>query len=343
VGSPVTFTATLSKEVTGDVVFVINGANYTVHVVDASVATFTYTPLNNATLTVVANFTGNDRYNSKVSAPKQFTVSRVASSVSLSDVTIEVGQTAKIVVTVTSGATGVVNVTVNGVTQSVGLVDSKATVYVSGLVNDTYPIDVKYLGDDKYADSVNNDYNVIVNKISTYDFVVIASDTVVGNSSVVTVIMPSDADGNITIGSKTAKVVGGKATIVLDKETGAGPASVTVAYGHDSKYADKNGVVANYNVDKATSSVEIAVENVYVIGDTVTVTLTTVNGTATVKINDNGYALTDNVVSFKANATGDYTVVATIAESNNYYGSSATATFEIIKATSGIGIDVDEV
>ena len=221
VGSPVKITANLNETVTGEVIFTINGMNYTVSITNAKVATCDYTPVNNATLTVVANFTGNDRYNSKVSAPKQFTVSRVASSVSLSDVTIEVGQTAKIVVTVTSGATGVVNVTVNGVTQSVGLVDSKATVYVSGLVNDTYPIAVKYLGDDKYADSVNNDYNVIVNKISTYDFVVIASDTVVGGSSVVTVIMPSDADGNITIDGKTAKVVGGKATIVLDKETSA--------------------------------------------------------------------------------------------------------------------------
>ncbi|WP_296878470.1 Ig-like domain repeat protein [uncultured Methanobrevibacter sp.] len=346
VGDKVTFTANLNKVVTGDVVFMINGANYTVHVVNANFATLDYTPVNNATLRVVANFTGNDKYNSKASAAEEFTVNRLGSVVSLSDVTIEVGETAKIVVTVTSGATGVVNVTVNGKTQSVGLVDSKATVYVSGLANNTYYVAVKYLGDDKYADSVDNAHKVIVNKVSVYDFEVIATDTVVGGSSVVTVIMPSDATGTVTviIGDKsyTGPVSGGKATITLDKETDAGAKSVTVKFDQDSKYANKS-VDVDYNVDKATSSVVIGVDNVYVIGDTVTVTLTPVNGTATVKINNNGYTVTDNKVTFTANATDDYVVVATIAESDNYYGSSDTATFTIVKATSSIGISVEEV
>ena len=134
VGSPVTFTATLSENVIGDVIFTINGANYTVKVNNAKEATYTYTPVNNETLTVVATFVGNDKYNGNSSVSKDFTVNRVASTITLSDVTIEVGEIAKIIVTVTDGATGVVNVTVNGETQSVGLVNSKATVYVFGLV-----------------------------------------------------------------------------------------------------------------------------------------------------------------------------------------------------------------
>ncbi len=340
VGSSVTFTATLNETVTGNVVFNINGVNYIVSV-DGKTATYTYTPADNTTLRVTAIFIGNDMFNANSSALKEYDVFSVESQISLSDVTIEVGEVAKIVISVTDGATGVVNVTVNGETQSVGLVDSKATVFVTGLSQGDYPITVKYLGDDKYLPSQNTNYNVIVNKISKYDFTVIASDTVVGGSSVVTVFMPGDANGNITILGKTAKIVNGTASIVLDKEITVGNKEITVAYGHDSKYADKSGVVANYNVDKANSTVGITVDNVYVIGNTITITLTTVNGTATVNINNKDYTVANNHVTFTANVTGKYDVVATIAETNNYYGSTASASFDIIKASSGISIVVN--
>ena len=59
VGNKVIFNATLNETVTGDVIFTINGANYTVNVVNARFATCEYTPVNNKTLTVVATFTGN--------------------------------------------------------------------------------------------------------------------------------------------------------------------------------------------------------------------------------------------------------------------------------------------
>ncbi|MBQ9026846.1 MAG: Ig-like domain repeat protein, partial [Methanobrevibacter sp.] len=344
VDSPVTFTANLNESVTGDVIFNINGANYTVHVSDDDVATYTYTPVNNATLTVIATFTGNDKYNSNSSDSKQFTVVKVSSAVDLSDVTIEVGETAKIVITVTDGATGSVNVTVNGETQTVGLVDSKAIVYVFDLVNDTYDITVKYLGDDKYDESENTTQKLFVNKVESFDFTVIVSDAKVGENTTVTVIVPGDADGNITIGDKTAKVENGQAVIVLDKEQHAGAKDVTVTYGNDSKYADiTDGVVKDYVVDKANSNVSISVESIYTIGDTVVITLTSVNGTAAVKINDVTYTVVDNQVTFTANATGNYEVVASVGESEDYYGSDATAVFDIVKASSGITIDVEDV
>ena len=342
VGTPVTFTATLNESAKGDVIFNINGVNYTVSI-NGLTTTYTYTPVNNDTLNVVATFMGSDEFNANSSALKSYPVLKVASSVSLSDVIIKVGETAKIVISVTDGATGVVNVTVNGETQSVGLVDSKATVFVLGLTNGTYSITAKYLGDDKYLGSNNTDYNVYVNKISDYDFYVVASDTVVGGNSTVTVYLPGDADGNITIGTKTAKVVNGVAVIVLDKETEAYTGRVvTVNYGHDTKYADKTGT-DTYNIDKAPSSVKIDVNSLYIIDDTVTIKLTAVNGTATVKINGKVYPVSDNKVTFTANVTGNYTVVATIAESNNHYGSNDTKVFDIIKASSSIAIDVKDV
>ena len=342
VDSPVTFTATLNDTVTGDVIFNINGVNYTAHVSDADVATYTYTPVNNATLTVVATFAGNDKFHSNSSASKQYTVARVSSTVGLSDVTIEVGETAVIEISVTDGATGSVNVTVNGETQTVGLVDSKATVYVFDLVNDTYPIVVKYLGDDKYDVSENTDYNVYVNKVEDFDFTVIVSDAKVGENTTVTVIVPGDADGTVTINGKSEVVHDGKAVIVLDKEVSAGDKSITVTLSGDSKYNDTSKGYT-YTVDKANSNVSIGVESIYTIGDDVVIILTPVNGTATVTINDKSYTVSDNKVTFKANVTGNYKVVATVAESDNYYGSGATAVFDIVKASSGLEIEVNDV
>ena len=293
--------------------------------------------------TIAFNFAGNENYTNSSSSIKPLVVNKATTTVSLSDVTIEDGEVATILITVTDGATGIVNVTVNGITRSIGLIDSKATVYVPNLRNGTYSITAKYGGDDKHSASENTAHSIYVNKVSDYVFPVVASDTVVGGKSTVTVYLPSDADGNITINGKTAKVNGGKATIVIDKETTAGEKTVTVSYALDRKYADKSGVVATYNVDKAHTSVEIAVNSIYVIDETVTITLTQVNGTATVKINNKDYTVNNNQVTFKANVTGEYTVVATIAENDDYYGSSDTKVFNIVKAPSSIGIDVKEI
>ena len=96
VDSPVTFTATLNEIVTGTVIFNINGVNYTSIVNNADTASYIYTPVNNDTLSVFATFVGNDKFNANSSAVKEFDVSKVASRVSLSDVTIEVGEVAEI-------------------------------------------------------------------------------------------------------------------------------------------------------------------------------------------------------------------------------------------------------
>ena len=332
----------MTQKINGTAILTVGDQTFHVTLTNGNGSQIVY-GLMNGNYDVKVEFNGNENYTNSSSSIKQLVVNKADTTVSLTDVTIEVGQFATILITVTDGATGIVNVTVNGVTQSIGLIDSKATVYVPGLLNGTYPITVKYSGDDKHFASENTTQHIYVNKVAVYDFVVVASDTVVGGNSTVTVYMPSDASGNITIGTKTAKVVGGKAVIVLDKETTAGGKSITVLYSNDSKYADKDGVGATYNVDKAHSSVEISVDSIYVIGDTVTITLTQKNGTATVKINNVDYAVTDNQVTFTANATGEYTVVASIAGNDSYYGSSDTKVFNILKASSSIGIDVKEI
>ena len=341
VGDDITFTVTMGQEINANVTLNVNGQNYTVKLTDG-VGLYVISGLANNTYDVKAIFAGNENYTTSNSTVKQLAINKLASQVNVSDVTIEVGQTAVIRINVTKGATGNVSVTVGGKTQIVGLVDSTAIAYVSGLTNRTYDITVNYLGDGKYQACENTTQKVFVNKIEEFDFTVIVSDAKVGENTTVTVVVPGDADGNITIGDKTAKVENGQATIVLDKETAPGDKEIIIGYANDSKY-NNTSKTYTYNVDKANSNVSISVNSIFTIGDDVVITLNPVNGTPTVTINDKPYTVTDNRVTFKANATGNYKVVAVIADSDDSYGSSANAVFDIVKASSGISIGVDDV
>ena len=341
VDDDVTVTVRMEQEINANVTLNINGQNYTVKLTNG-VGSYVVSGLANNTYNVKAIFSGNENYTASNSAVKQLAINKLTSEVNVTNVTIEVGQTAVIKINVTKGATGNVSVTVDGKTQIIGLVDSNAIAYVSGLTNRTYDITVKYLGDGKYQASENLTQKVMVNKIEDFDFTVIVSDAKVGENTTVTVIVPGDADGNITIGDKTAKVKDGKATIVLDKETVPGDKEITISYANGSKYHNTSKT-HTYDVDKPNSNVSISVESIFTIGDDVVITLTPVNGTASVKINGETYAVNNNQVTFKANVTGNYKVVATIAESDDCYGSSASAVFDIVKASSAISIEVNDV
>ena len=169
VDSPLMLTANLNESVTGDVVFTINGANYTVSVSDTNVATYSYTPINNATISVVARFMGNDKYNSAVSAPGYFNVNRIVTnlSVSIDEPSIFVGDDVVVTVSLNPAISGVVSLSVGSSSYDVSVVDGVGTFIVSNLANGTYDIEAVFAGDVKYADATSNNVILAVNKIKT--------------------------------------------------------------------------------------------------------------------------------------------------------------------------------
>lgn len=169
VDSPLMLTANLNESVTGDVVFTINGANYTVSVSDTNVATYSYTPINNATISVVAIFMGNDKYNSAVSAPGYFNVNRIVTnlSVSIDEPSIFVGDDVVVTVSLNPAISGVVSLSVGSSSYDVAVVDGVGTFIVSNLANGTYDIEAVFAGDVKYADATSNNVTLAVNKIKT--------------------------------------------------------------------------------------------------------------------------------------------------------------------------------
>ena len=196
VGSEITIVAELNETVTGDVVFTINGANYTVHVGNDNKASVKYTPVNNETITVVATFVGNEKYNSN-STTKSFDVNRVPVTVNVGlDKTSIIGsESAVLSIDVDPTITGVVTVKVNGKDYNVAVVNGKGNLTLSGLANGTYTINATFAGDDKYEGNTSNTVTLVVKAKVVPDISVTVNET----EGTAVIELPADATGNVTV------------------------------------------------------------------------------------------------------------------------------------------------
>ncbi|WP_407378487.1 Ig-like domain repeat protein, partial [Methanobrevibacter sp.] len=218
------------------------------------------------------------------------------------------GENATVSVILPADATG--NVTIGNVT--VPVVNGTASAVVSGLPVGNNTVPVVYSGDDKY-NSVETSANVTVDEKETpkenATVSIDAPDVTEGENATITVSLPEDATGNVTVGNVTVPVVNGTATVSIP-DLAAGNYSIPVVYSGDDKY---NSVETSANVtvdeketpkenatvsidapdvtegDNATITVslpEYATGNVTATVGNETYTAPVVNGTATISIPD---------------------------------------------------------
>ena len=220
-------------------------------------------------------------------------------------------------------------------------VDGKVVIPKDNLTDaDGNNFTVSYPGDDNYAPfNITGDITKDGAKINA-TLVVSAEDSVVGETTNITVTLPEDATGkvevfvnDVSIGEKA--LVDGRAVFTTDKLDKAGDASVKAVYTGSDKYA----VVENttkFNVAKAASTIDIDAGDIKV-GETATITVTVpkeigevtlnVNGTDYTNTTENGVAVF-NVDELKA---GNYTVVVSHVESDNYLANSNSTVFNVLK------------
>ena len=127
---------------------------------------------------------------------------------------------------------------VNDKNTTVNIKDGKASLIVSDLTAGKYDVVVKYSGDINYGTSKNiTSFNV--GKIAKYDVDVDISKVQSGENATITVILPKDATGNVTIivanKKYNATVVNGTAKIITDV-LDDGTYDVVVYYSGDDKY-----------------------------------------------------------------------------------------------------------
>ena len=352
VGSPVNITANLNTTVTGDVIFTINGANYTVHVSNNNTAVFEYTPEDNSTIDVVATFTGNDMYCGNVSDARQFNVDRISTGITVSvDSSITIGENAVVTISMNQTINGTVKLRIGGKEYDVAVVNGVGIYNVSGLANNTYDVNVTFAGDTKYGPA-NNNTTLQVIKIDSYIINVTVTDIDFGENETIVVVLPPDidpskltvmVDGNV---KAPVSVINGVATIVVSGLP-IGEHEVNVTYAGDDKYVSKNNNSNNFTVGPShTFSITLTIENNTYGEDTIIKALVAndVTNNVTITVDGKDYSVKPDasglaVVTLNNLSGGLHEVTATYPGDDKYSSTSKSATFTIARAKSNITVD----
>ena len=296
--------------------------------------------LNNGNHTLMIVFEGNHDYanlTKVVDFEVKYHNSHVA--ISLEKSKIFVDDVGSIRIELPEGANGIVLITVGEDKYYLEVNDLVSYYSIPNLNNGTYNITVKFLGNDVYAPS--NDTVVIeVYKISDY-LMNVSSSPIVGNSSDVTITLPTDSTGIVTIiiNNKTfsGKLLDGKTTIsVNDLIDGDNP--FIVVYAGDRKYVNSTytGVLSK-DGNRINPSIIVDVPNIYV-GDDAVITVTLpkdASGVATITVGGKNYAIIINkgigTLSVPNLAYGTYNVSVKYGGDNKYTNAYNSTTFNITK------------
>ena len=230
-----------------------------------------------------------DTKNNRAQTTVRFTVSKLASSVAVDVKDIVVGEDAVIGVSVPCIVSGVVNVTVNGRSYNVAIVDGKGVLIISNLAAGDYDVNVNYAGDNKYVAS-SNSTKFTISKLPS-SVLVNVKDIVVGEDAVISIALPEDATGNVTVNvngkNYTAVVKYGVASVTVSNLAN-GTYSVSVFYNGDDTYMPMENST-KFTVSKV-SDYNMTVDIADIIkGENATITVTVPkDGTGSVVVTING-------------------------------------------------------
>ncbi|WP_407453277.1 Ig-like domain repeat protein, partial [Methanobrevibacter sp.] len=292
---------------------------------------------------VSARYNGDDKYLPSTNT----TTFKVLKKSPIMDVT-DLGN-GTVVVDLPDDATGNVTIKVGDNTYTAPVVDGRAVIDLTNETPGTHDIEVTYSGDDKY----NSDVEDSTATIPKYDtpISVEVDDINVGDTAVVTVTLPDDATGTVTIeinGKEyTADVKDGKAVFNV---TGleAGNKTVAVKYDGDDNYVS-NSTTGQFTVSKVNSTIEASGKDIKVGNDEViTVTLPS-DATGRVLVEIDGVGYYGTAINGKAKIiipelpSGDYTVTVNYEGDDKYLPSSTTTSFKVTKSEDPISATGDEI
>ena len=350
-GDNETIVVILPDDATGDVNITVDGKSY-IRSLENGKANVTISGLNAGTYDVNITYSGNGRYND-FEGFTAFDVAKANSelNVEISDVNIgeEITITATLVGENGALVNGTVSVLINGKPYTIKVVDSEGNVSADAI--DTTG-NVSFIaiwdGDNNY----NYDYDVgsfEVTKVTDCNVTIdIPGDIKAGENSTISVKVPEDATGNVTISidgkNYTAAVKDGVANVTIPP-LDAGKHNITTTYSGDNKYdaVTKNGTIT---VESAIyTNVNLTADNVVMIyndGSRFKAVLLDADGNpianATLVFAINGVSydrITDanGTASIGINlAYGLYNVTVSYAGDDKYNATSVNATVNIISS-----------
>jgi len=351
VGENATITVKVLDDATGNVSLKINDINYDPVIISDGKAVFTISGLGNGTYTAVATYNGNAKYlNSTGNAT--FDVSKVDINVNVESTSVLENKT-NVTVLVPNDATGNITILVGGSSFTGPIVDGKALINISG-VGDGTNITIIYDGDDKY-NGFSEIATVTDNGLRINSHITVVTDKdeyLVGETAVITITVPDDARGNVTIKISgeivnTSDISDGKVIYNYVVPT-SGLFNIEVIYNGDTKYA-KIENTTSFEASKVNSTVIISVDTVQV-GDNATIIVTVPDdATGNITIIVGSYSESKVIVngtakfSISSLTKGEYTVNAIYNPllDPKYNGNSNSTSFEVVAREASMIVDVE--
>ena len=327
---------------TGNVTVVIRGKEYT-EKLDNGKATFTIPDLAARDYEVTAIYNGDEYYLTSNNTAG-FTVEKRDLDITVTAQDITVGDDEIIEINLSVGEDGIVLVDINSTGYYVDITGGKGVLTVKDLGAGIYDVTATYLGDDLY-DTKSNSTSFNVKAKEDADMKVDVGD------DNVTVTLPEDATGNVTVVIDGEVVTVANATdspIVIDiSDLAPGNHTVEVIYSGDDNYApDTNSSIVDVpKVDDYPIDVNVAVDE---NNATIEITLPEdVNGVVLVDVDGVGYYA--NVTDGKATLeltdlpAGEHEITVTYPGDDKYDSKSNSTSFTVIpKEDADMKVDVSD-
>ena len=350
-GGDLTVDAVLPVDATGEVVITVNGVDYPVPIVDGK-ATGTIGGLAAGDYTVTVKYAGDDKYvGVEITEGVNVAKAQPVLGVVIADVDYGNGFVIEATLTGVNSAplNGNVIVTVAGKEYPVKVTDGKGIATGDKLAAGTYAFAAAWAGNDNYnIVTENGDFKV--NKIDS-SVAVNVNNIKVGEELTVTVNVPSDATGDVTVSvdgkEYNVAIENGKAVKTI-ADLKANDYTVTVKYSGDNNY---NAAVAasSFTVSKVDSTMDVTVNDIVFGGDLTVDAVLPVDATGEVVITVNGVDYPVPIVDGKATGTigglaaGDYTVTVKYAGDDKYVGVEITEGVNVAKAQPVLGVVIADV
>ena len=343
--------AVLPDDATGEVVITVNGVDYHVAIENGK-ATGTISGLAAGDYTVAIKYVGDDKYvGVEVAENVNVAKAQPVLGVVIADVDYGNGFVIEATLTGVNNAplNGNVIVTVNGKEYTVKVTDGKGIATGDKLAAGTYAFAAVWAGDDNYnIVTENGDFKV--NKIDS-SVAVNVNNIKVGEELTITVNVPSDATGDVTVSvdgkEYNVAIENGKAVKTI-ADLKANDYTVTVKYSGDNNY---NAAVAasSFTVSKVDSTMDVTVNDIVFGGDLTVDAVLPDDATGEVVITVNGVDYHVAIENGKATGTisglaaGDYTVAIKYVGDDKYVGVEVAENVNVAKAQPVLGVVIADV
>ena len=341
VGDVATIIATISNStVTGNVTFIVDNKEYNVGIING-VARVNVTNLNtSANKTITAKYSGDYKFiNSTGTA--LLNITKVYGNASIIVHNITAGETETVLINLpTDTSNGTITVKFNDkpvtdYTINNNVISFNRTLQASG----NYTVSINVDDDCKYYDFSNSTvFTVVKVKPENYTVRINVSNTHVFENIPVTIILPNDANGTVSLSVDNVTVNAfipvndGVATYTLDNMS-FGNHTITVTY-ENVKY-DTKTVSTNVYVAKIASSINVTAPEDVKVAHEIIIRVSPearATGIITAEINGKIYIVEDRtIINASDLLEGNYTVVVKLAEDDNFLESSNHTVFIVTR------------